>query len=245
MIRDEVQYVKKHKYPDGRTDKSFQADTPIKQSFGVYLLSVPTKHIGFSPLIETPVSYDLPWREDHQKTLRIAYSHSPNFSSIHKEISRLLTSKYENLAQLNITTIIWGSLRLLGYENIPKDDLNLESINKVLKRQKIFRLKEIRRSSQSKVAKDLGDMSANEKIIALCKEVGANEDYCGGTAAAAYMDNKAYEENGIKTTIQDWKCKEYPQLFTRQVGFIPNLSIIDLLMNVTAEKARDVILSDD
>ena len=84
-------------------------------------------------------------------------------------------------------------------------------------------------------------MNPNEKIIALCKEVGATEDYCGGTGATAYMDSELYKKNGIKITVQDWKCREYPQLFTKQQDFIPNLSIIDLLMNVSTEEAVKVI----
>ena len=84
-------------------------------------------------------------------------------------------------------------------------------------------------------------MNPNEKIIALCKEVGATEDYCGGTGATAYMDEALYKKNGIKITVQDWKCQEYHQLFTKQQGFIPNLSIIDLLMNVPTEEAVRVI----
>ncbi|KKU12081.1 MAG: hypothetical protein UX19_C0008G0011, partial [Candidatus Woesebacteria bacterium GW2011_GWA1_45_8] len=105
--------------------------------------------------------------------------------------------------------------------------------------------KEIKFASESKSLSAGNNLTANEKIIALCKEIGANEDYCGGTGAAAYMDDKIFAENGIKITVQDWKCNEYPQLFTKQVGFIPNLSIIDLLMNADIKRAQNVILGND
>ena len=58
---------------------------------------------------------------------------------------------------------------------------------------------------------------------------------------AAYMDRSLFEQHGIKITVQDWKCKEYPQLYKKQQGFIPNLSIIDLLMNVSVDEAVKII----
>lgn len=241
MIRDDVQYVQKHKYPDGKVDKSYQAHTPIKQSFGRFLLTIPVKHVGFPKLTETPISYEFPWPEDHLKTLQITYSKSPNFSNIQPELEEVLRSEYDNLAEMNMATILWAVLQLLGHENIKKDNLTLDYVNKKLAKQNIFRLKEIKRATQTKISKDLDKMPANEKIIALCQEVGATEDYCGGTAAAAYMDEEIYKKAGIKTVVQDWKCHEYTQLFIKQQGFIPNLSIIDLLMNASLDQARKII----
>ena len=245
VIRDDVQFVSKHKYPDGRTDKSFQAHTPIKQSFGVQLLTVLTKHEGFTNLKQTQLSYDHDWVENHLKTIQVSYSKAANFPTLYPEITKLLTRRYDNLAQLNTATIFWGLLHFLGEPPVKLEQLTLKFIKSKLAEQKTFRLKNVLYASESKSLTDRKNLTANEKIIALCKEVGANEDYCGATGAAAYMDEELYAKNGMKITIQDWKCKEYPQLFTKKVGFIPNLSIIDLLMNTTAERARDIILSDD
>jgi hypothetical protein len=73
------------------------------------------------------------------------------------------------------------------------------------------------------------------------KEVGANEDYCGGTALSAYMNMDEFKEQGIKITIQEWKCLEYPQLFTKQQGFIKDLSLIDFVMNTPPNEQGDII----
>lgn len=240
MVRDEVQFVIKHKYPDDHTDKSYQAHTPIKHSFGRILLVVPTKHSGLPAIMETEIAYQNKWNQDHLRALQLAYSKSLNFKKLYGEVESLLSKKYENLADLNLSSIYWGILHLLGEDFLESNKLSLDFVNKKLKSQKKFKLREIKLASQTKAFKNFKNLGPNEKILSLCQEVGATEDYCGGVGVAAYVDHKIFEENGIKITVQDWKCKEYRQLFEKH-GFIPNLSIIDLLMNVSLDEAQDII----
>lgn len=240
VIRDDAQFVRKHKYPDGKADKSYQAHTPLKHAGGVYLPVVPTTHSGLLPLSKTEISYGFNWRQNHLKTLQTLYTKAPNFQKIYKDIEKLLSMNYSSLAELNIATILWGILRLKGEVNVRFDTISIENVERILKDQRTFRLKTIRRASQSYVV-SRANLSANEKIVALCREVGADEDYCGGTGVAAYIDKKLFEEHGITITVQDWKCREYLQCFMKQQGFIPNLSIIDLLMNASSSEAVSII----
>ena len=240
VIRDEAQYVRKHKYPDGKVDKSYQAHTPIKQSFGRQLLTVTTKNGGLNPINKTQDSYDHDWVAEHLENLQVSYNKSQYFSQAYKEIENILNVKYSDLASLNNATIFWGILRLLGEEDIITNMLSIDFVNKKLQTQEIFRLKKIIKASETIAVKAFDAISANEKIVALCAEVGTNEDYCGGTGASAYMDEDIFARNNIKITVQDWKCKEYPQLFDK-LGFIPNLSIIDLLTNVSAKDAAKLV----
>ena len=122
-----------------------------------------------------------------------------------------------------------------------RNHVGLLYINNRLKQQNIFRLKEIRRASANRSYPLENNLTASEKIVALCREVHATEYYCGGTGFAAYLDQGIFEKYGISVTIQDWRCQEYPQLFTKQQGFIPNLSIIDLLMNVSSDHAFAIV----
>ena len=239
MIRDDAQFLRKHVYPDGKIGKSYQAHTPIKQSFGAQYLHIPAQHDGFKPMFLTKISYQQDWINAHIKTLQMSYGKARHYKQHISEIQNLLTRKYITIAELNTATILWGILHLLN-EKITKEKLTLTYVNRRLKKATKIRLKEIKLASQTKVGTD-PSIKKNEKIIALCKEVGATEDHCGQTAIDAYMDKKLYKKNGIKITIQDWKCKEYPQLFIKQQSFIPNLSIIDLLMNVSSDEARAIL----
>lgn len=243
MLRDETQFLKKHKYPDGKNGKSYQAHTPIKLSTGLHFLSVPVKHSTgvFLPIYKTEISYDFPWVENQLSTIKIAYARARNFSKTFPQIEQILTQKYKYISELNIASTLWGILLLLGKE-INTNTLTLSYVNEALKNQSIFRLKEIRLSSASKSAAKFKEMNANEKIVALIKEIGANEDYCGGTSVAAYVDHSLFKENDITMVVQDWKCKTYSQLFNRQLGFISNLSILDLLLNVDSKEAISILI---
>lgn len=241
-IRDDAQFVRKHKYPNGNVDKSYQAHSPIKQSFGRFLLSIPIHHEGFLPLALTKIGRDADWIGGHLKTFKVAYSKAPNFSEIYPELEKILGSPYKSLADLNIATTLWGILRILGNKKVSLEMLGIDEVVERLKKEKSIRLKRIKRTSQSKALKN-PNLKTNEKIVALCKEYGANEDYCGGTGAQAYVDHSLFRKNGISINVQNWKCKEYPQLFKKQHGFIANLSILDLLFNVSSPQARSLLLS--
>ncbi len=240
MVRDDAQFVRKHKYPDGRIDKSYQADTPIKQAFGKQLLHVPTIHEGYKALSDTKIAKNK-WVESHLKTLKIAYSRAKNFTSVNSLVKEVLNQEYHSLANLNLTTILLPVMYLLSIK-IRLENLSLDKINQLLSQQNKIRLKKIMLASETIPFKKLVKFSANEKIIALCQKVGANEDYCGGTGIAAYVDHDLFKQNSIEITVQDWKCKEYKQLFNKQEKFIPNLSIIDLLMNVDANQALAILI---
>src|SRR3989304_1897494 len=134
VFRDDVQFVRKHKYPDGHTDKSYQVHTPIKQSFGVDLLSVPVKN-KFALIVDTQITYEQDWVADHLKALQVVYGRAPNFKKIFDEIGLLLSTRYKSIAQLNIATTLWAILRILGEENIQLDTLTIEHVNEKLQNQ--------------------------------------------------------------------------------------------------------------
>ena len=240
VIRDEVQFVARHKYPNGKIGSSYQSDTPIKQSTGLFMLHVPIIHSGLQPINETKITYTEKWTNKHLQTIKFAYMKSPNFQELYPELEMIIKNEYDNIADLSITTFLWGMLRLLDRGVVTKDRLNLAFVKAKLAKQNIFRLRDIRLGKDIE-AFQKKDIDKNEKIIRALKEVGATEDYCGETAFAAYMDKSLFEKNGITITIQNWKCREYPQLYIKQQGFISNLSIIDLLMNVSREEAINVL----
>lgn len=241
MIRDDCQFVRTHKYPDGKRKTSYQSHTPTKQLEGIRLLSVSIKHEGLTPLNNTHIMYKIDWIQEHLNLLKINYVKAKNFNTIFPEIKKILTSRFETLSKLNSTTIIWAILHLLKIPFVGIEQCSLNYINGILAKQKTFRLRQLKLASKTKSVKSFNKMSANEKIVTLCKEVGASEDYCGGTAMSAYVDEDIFKKNGIAITVQDWKCKVYEQQFEKQGEFIPNLSIIDLLMNVSIDEAISII----
>lgn len=82
---------------------------------------------------------------------------------------------------------------------------------------------------------------ATDRLVAVCQAVGADAYYSGSHAAEAYLDVAALEAAGIEVVLQQWVCPVYRQRFPG-AGFIPDLSVIDLLLN-EGPRSRDLIVA--
>ncbi len=241
MVRDEVQFVRAHLYPDGKRHKSYQAHTIIKLSSGVGRLAVSIRHgQGHVAMNKTLIDDEHDWAGLHLKQIRRSYSRARNFGKLFPQVKRLLTTKYQSIAELNLATMWWAIWWLLGGKEVKKH-VAAEEVNRLLAGNDKFRLKQVRLASESEAVNKNPDLRSSKTIVALCREVGASENYCGGTAAAAYLDFELFDKAGIAITLQDWKCREYEQLYAGKQGFVANLSIIDLLMNVDRKEAMSIM----
>ncbi len=81
------------------------------------------------------------------------------------------------------------------------------------------------RSSELNVTGEKSDL-----VLSICREVGASA-YYSGAMGRAYLERDAFERAGIAIIFQQFVHPEYPQLFMRSHGFLPNLSALDLLFN--------------
>ncbi len=242
VILDSAQYTKAlvHSINGSKErHKSFQSDTVIKFPEGSHFLTVSIKHNGLLPINQTQLDYSQDWARKHAATISSAYRKSFSYNSIFPQIEKLLKSQYETLGELNIKTFLWGLACILGLDLTP-DELTVETINKHLETSN-FRLKKIVLGSELGVERPDGFQKGTEWTVEICKKLGATEYLHGETAQNGYMDEDYYKNNGISLVTQNWKCEEYDQQFNDKTGFIPNLSIIDLLLNVNHEKVLEII----
>lgn len=241
-ISDYVQFVKKHAYdmPDGTTKrgKSFQAHAVIKQSQGPLFLAVPTQG-ELLPINKTTIDYSKTWAKDHLKSIEVSYKKSLNFEKFYPELEAILLKRYSSIGDLSIASTMWGIARMITHEPLPHTCFTIENVQKLLEKDNPYRLKKMFLASESSVPPPVKGKT-NEWCIELCKYAGVNEYYYGGTSHNAYMDLEKFHDAGIKTVLQDWKCYVYPQQFSK-IGFIPNLSIIDLVMNTSLEQSIKIM----
>ena len=82
-------------------------------------------------------------------------------------------------------------------------------------------------------ASTLGPLSGKKSdlVLSMCKAVGATT-YVFGAMGRSYADVAAFERAGIEVRFQDYQHPTYPQT---QPGFCPQMSVIDLIMNVGPE----------
>ena len=67
-------------------------------------------------------------------------------------------------------------------------------------------------------------------IIEIIKQFGEKE-YLTGTGAMAYMDLNKFSREGIGVYSYNFAYNEYRQLWGKELGFISDLSVVDLLFN--------------
>jgi len=80
---------------------------------------------------------------------------------------------------------------------------------------------------------------ATERLVNLIRAVGGNRYYCGAHAHDAYLDAALLDAAGIGLELQEWRAPVYAQ---GRGGFVPDLSILDLLLNCGPDSLR--ILTD-
>ena len=69
---------------------------------------------------------------------------------------------------------------------------------------------------------------ADERLVALCRRFNCSA-YLAGAGGRAYMDPEPYRRAGIQVNFQEFR---HPIYLQSHPGFTPDLSAIDLLMNV-------------
>ena len=75
----------------------------------------------------------------------------------------------------------------------------------------------------------------SEMLIEICRSVGADA-YLSGPGGANYMELSLFERACIRVLWQKFKCRPYVQQYP-ETGFVPNLSVIDALLNCGPEVA--------
>jgi hypothetical protein len=250
VVLDSAQFTRKLKHhapegsaaADGATvHPSYQAHTPIRLASGRHLLTVPVRHRGSrTSIMRAQVADPEQWVATHLRSLHSGYANAPEYPARAPELAELLERHHDSLAELNLRTLLWALATLLQLD-LPATELTLDAVNAGLAAQDQVRLRRVVPASGMAAERPAGRQQGNAWIAALCQELGATEYLCGGTAAGNYMDKEFFVSRGIEPVLQSWHCGAYTQQFADRHPFMPNLSIVDLLLNVDAAAARAVV----
>ena len=82
--------------------------------------------------------------------------------------------------------------------------------------------------------------SRTDRLVNICLSLKA-DTYLSGIGGKKYLDEDKFNATGINVTYQDYTHPIYEQQF-KEVGFQPNMSIIDLIFNC-GEKSKDIMFS--
>lgn len=171
----------------------------IKTQNGPLMLTVPVLNSFGNKLNDINIDNHSSWQKKHYKSITLNYSKSNNFKDHVDYFKNIYTKQWGKLNALNIETMLYIM-----------DQLEIDT--------------PISFSSELMANKDL---TSTERIVYLCKKMGA-ETYLSGISGKDYLDIDLFKKKEIKVEFQNYQPKEYNQLHG---NFIPNLSILDLLFN--------------
>jgi hypothetical protein len=77
----------------------------------------------------------------------------------------------------------------------------------------------------------------SELLLHLCKQVGGSV-YLSGKSGRDYLDTKVFEQNNMKLEFHSFQPVQYEQLWGE---FIPNLSVIDYLLNCGSSNFKELM----
>jgi len=181
----------------------------IKTPNGALMLTVPLIKPFGKKLNEIKIDNNKNWQKKHLKSLYTWYKKADYFEDYIKFFEEVYNTEWQTLHELNMKTLFYLMEQL---------DIKV----------KVY--------FTSDLLRDYTPTGKTQRIIDICKKLNANV-YLSGIGGKNYLEPILFEKNKIKLEFQNYKPKEYKQLWG---PFIPNLSVVDLLFNL-GEKATDMI----
>lgn len=171
-------------------DVQYSKNSPAARNFIIgintpkVLLSVSVKKSNgaFQNYNQLEIDYSSKWNIKHLNKIKNSYCQTLYFDVYYSQISSILHTRFENLAQLNIALISW-MLALINCKTriLISSNLGLKVEN-----------------------------GKNDRNLAICKLLDANE-YLSGKGAMKYNDESAYIKENIKLTYHQFSHPIYKQ----------------------------------
>lgn len=170
----------------------------LKTPQGLFRLKIPVKQSFGDKINEVTTKDEFGWKEKHLKIIETNYKKSRYFEEVFSDFQILLQRPYVNLAEMNIVVIKFFCGKLKINCNFIKSSDLSVKGNKT------------------------------EKIIGICKNLGATT-YYSGQGARIYQSEEAFFAEGIKLEYSEYLPIHYQQLWDRK--FQSNVTVLDFLMN--------------
>lgn len=195
------------------TRRDWRNRNKIKTPQGTAWLTIPVEVKGqyAQPIDETRIASP-DWNKEHVRSIELAYARAPSYDA---------TAPW-----------LFDLMRSVATEPM------LSTVNENLLRGLCHRLEitvPILRSSAVIDRDALRAMKATERLVALAQARGATH-YLTGPAAHSYLESGLFAAAGIEIRFMAYDgYPEYPQLWG---PFVPEVSVIDLILNTGADASR-------
>lgn len=185
------------------TKNDWRNRNKLKTPRGTEWITVPVISGINQKIFEAKIDYSQDWMKKHRKMINANYAASKYYDIYNGEILEIYDKKFETISELNIYAI-----------------------------KKICKILDIDTKFVNSTDLDIGGVK-DDKIIEICKQIGADK-YLSGPSAKDYIIDEKFEKEGITLEYKNYSgYLEYPQLWGTFNHFV---SIIDIIFNC-GEKA--------
>ena len=183
------------------TKRDWRSRNRIKTPEGACWLTLPVKTKSrYTQLIkDTELDNSQNWKGKHLNSIKMNYSRATYFDSLYPKIEEIYKNSWKWLYDIDLALI-----KLL------MEELGLK--------RKLYRSSDIEKNPMG---------SSEERIVDICRVVGANNFYTGAAGCTIY-NAECFQKQNILLELQDYRHPIYQQLWD---DFIPYLSAIDLIFN--------------
>lgn len=197
----------------GGKGRGFSTRVQIKTAQGIDWLTLPIVRAGKGKqLINEAIFAHMDWKAAHLSKIVQAYKHAPFFDFIYESVVLpIYNIETESLSQFCMRSMmmLWTKLGLN-----PEVYLSSELITS-------------------------GDIGSSQRVLEICKELGADE-YISGLGAMNYIDYSIFEEASVRIAYMSYAHEPYAQLHGE---FTPYVSIIDMLFCLGVESTSALLNS--
>ena len=142
--------------------------------------------------------------------IQMAYSKAPNYESVYPILEKIFLQQENNLAKY-----LYNSFKIVG------EYLNIQT--------KILLSSELKKDSSLK---------GRDKVISICKLLGADE-YYNSVGGMELYDKEEFAANGIKLSFLKMNDDIVYKQFNNE--FVPYLSIIDVMMFNSQQECQEML----
>jgi glutaredoxin-related protein len=181
------------------TKNDWRNRNKIKTKQGIQWLTIPVRQKELSQLIKDTKVQDKRWNKKHWTTIKQNYSKTASF----KEYKDIFEELYLNSNEEYLSKINYNFIKVINH---------ILDIKTKIKYSSEFDLVE----------------GKSERLLGICKDCNA-DIYLSGPAAKGYLDEKLFEEEGIKVQWMDYS--NYPTYNQLYPPFEHSVTILDLIFN--------------
>jgi hypothetical protein len=194
-------------YDDAPYSKTANQDwNTIKCSDGSpHRIKVPIDRSNGDRLVDIRTKDYIGWKEKHLKTVQMNYARAPYFQEVFAWYEDALLVPYESIADMNVSLLTDIATQIFD-EGFPELALS------------------------SAILPGKEDTGTTERLVELVMEVGGTH-YLSGAGGKHYLRKELFWDEGMMVSFSTFDAVEYPQLWNSRGGFLPNMSVLDYLMN--------------